>query len=312
MAGTSSDTDVLSGVDIANRLSGPGLADLLVELRLGDQDRAGVLDQAGGLSTDDHQRIAQAANRLVERLGTFVEPAEQPRSAREPVFAGCDDQPGRPRGLLPLFALLATVDEVRAYHVGRGISAEDSISGLRDLGQQMLVHRLTFGELGLHTQWWLTTAWSGALYWLGRLQFNLTRHNRRWVWSTHIPQSGPLTPASVDDAFERANAFFPRHFPDMPAADFHCSSWLLDPQLVQALGPHSNMSRFQQRWHLEGEPTRGDADVLFFVFHRRGDVDLGSLPRDTTLRRAVIDKIAAGGHWNVWHGLIPRTETSGG
>ena len=34
---------------------------------------------------------------------------------------------------------------------------------------------------------------------------------------THIPESGPLTPASVDDSFARAREVFARHFADLPA-----------------------------------------------------------------------------------------------
>ena len=58
-------------------------------------------------------------------------------------------------GLLPLLALVASADAVRRFHAARGLSPEDSASGLRDLGQQVAVHRRTYGEFGLHTQGWL-------------------------------------------------------------------------------------------------------------------------------------------------------------
>ena len=42
-------------------------------------------------------------------------------------------------------------------------------------------------------------------------------------------QTGPLTPESVDDSFERAAAFYAEHFGDYPTSRFYCGSWLLDP-----------------------------------------------------------------------------------
>ncbi len=106
-----------------------------------------------------------------------------------------------------------------------------SATTLAELGQQVWIHRLTFGTFGLHTQDWLTIAWSGALYWLGRLQFNLQPEDDGWVLSTHIPRTGPLTPESVDQAFAAARDFFAAHFPECPIRAFVCSSWLLGPGL---------------------------------------------------------------------------------
>ena len=49
----------------------------------------------------------------------------------------------------------------------------------------------------------------------------------------------------------------------------------------------------------------GDEDALFFTFARRGPVDLDALPRDTTLQRVILDRLQAGGHWQVRQGRIP-------
>ena len=149
-----------------------------------------------------------------------------------------------------------------------------------------------------------------------------------------------------ESPFARAAAFFPTHFPDRPVTDFWCRSWLLDPALAAALDPASNMARFQARWRLYGEPMPGDEDALFFTFARRGEVDLATLPRqhlgrpgpagrgprrraqagdrtgdrgrvrevdlatlprDTTLQRVVADRLRAGGHWAVRTGRLPLT-----
>jgi GNAT domain-containint protein/N-acyltransferase family protein len=285
-------------------LEDPHLDGLLSSLGLRPQDAAElaavvarVRQDAVGLAEVD--RLAAGVR---GRLGRFPgEPAPDPWTGYDPAV----DPHGV--GVLPLLALVVTASDLVAFHRARGVPADVSAATLRELGQQVWVHRLTFGVLGLHTYGWLPVTWSGSLYWLGRLQFNLELLDGGWVCSTHIPRSGPLDPAAVDASFAAAAAFFPAHFPDRPVQDLWCSSWLLDPTLVQGLDPASNMARFQARWRLYGEPMPGDEDALFFTFARRGEVDLATLPRDTTLQRVVADRLREGGHWAVRTGRLPLT-----
>lgn len=299
-------------LDVRELLSAPDLSDRLILLGFRDDDRADTLAAvASVLGRPDLLTVVQGmADQLVLGVGQFRGLDEDSLPNPWPDDGG--ESPGRKgspygAGVLELLALLACVDDVRAFHTSRGIAADDSWRALSDFGQQVFVHRLTFGSFGIHTHGWLRIAWSGASYWLGRLQFNLwpsDRSSTGWVLSTHIPQSGPLAPEEVDASFDWARRFFARHFDEYPADAFVCSSWLLDPELGRMLPESSNMVRFQRRWELEGEPTTGDDDAIFFTFHRRPPVDLDALPRDTTLQRAIIDRIRAGEHWQVWGGRI--------
>lgn len=256
-------------------------------------------------------RVQHVADRLRERIGRFDEGFDE---GNDPfaVPDGFDDLDPELLdkewgiGVLPLLALIATAPDVAAFHAGRGIDQSTSTASLSDLGQQAWVHRRTFSSFGLHTYGWMRICWSGALYWLGRLQFNLTHYQGDWVVSTHIPESGPLTPEACAESFGRARTFFARHFPDYPTRVFHCDSWLLDPQLSEVLPPESNMARFQQLWQLDGHRRNGDGDALFFVFRRRGDVDRSTLPQDTSLQRAIVQKLEAGGHWYACEGTIDQ------
>jgi hypothetical protein len=272
----------------------------LEALGLRPDDRADLLAHAARLDDRDRDRVAAAAARLAARVGDLEFP--WPR-----LFADLPDEPGRPKGLLPLLALVASADDVRRFHADRGVPPGESASGLRDLGEQVAVHRRTYGEFGLHTQGWLVCVWSGAYFWLGRLAFNLMRLDGRWVLDTHIPESGPLTPASVDASAARARVLFGRCFADLPATELHCYSWLLDPHLAEVLPADSNLVRFQQRWKLYGEPDPGDDDAVFFVFRRRGvrAAERGGLPRDTRLQRAVLDRVGTDRPWQLRHGRIP-------
>lgn len=282
--------------------------DRLSRLGFAEDDRADLLDTIARVTADPDRLavVEQLADRLRGQIGVFDSDFE--------VFevAGADDD-HYGIGVLPMLALVASADDVADFHRRTGIDSTISWTSLSDLGQQAWVHRRTYGAFGLHTYGWLRIAWSGALYWLGRLQFNLTHYqppgaDRQWVVSTHIPESGPLTPDSVADSFRQARTFFADHFPDHSTTLFHCHSWLLDPQLTEVLPAESNMARFQRLWDLQGEGREADGDAIFFVFRRRGEVDHADLPQQTTLQRAIVNRISAGGHWYAHAGVIGQDQ----
>ncbi|SCG67815.1 acyltransferase domain-containing protein [Micromonospora humi] len=204
---------------------------------------------------------------------------------------------------LYVYAYLALVDVVRGYHRDHGIADDVSWTTLADLGRNLAVDRRMRGEGWPVMQSWLTLHARGGVYELGRLQ-----HQRGDTIGLHIPESGPMTPAAVDASLDAARAFFPRHFPDERHTEFSCGSWLLDPQLREYLPAGSNIIRFQRRFTLEPyqEPDGIDADVevLRFVF-RTLSTPPDRLPRDTALRRAVLDHWAAGRHWRWRVGRFP-------
>lgn len=202
------------------------------------------------------------------------------------------------------YAYLALVDVARGYHRDHGITDEVSWATLADLGRNLAVDRRMRGEGWPVMQSWLTLHVRGALYELGRLQFQ----RGDTTIDLHVPDSGPLTPDVVDASLDRARAFFPRHFPDEPRAAFACGSWLLDPQLAEYLPADSNIVRFQRRFELEPyqqpEGLDGDTEVLRFVF-RTLRTPLDQLPRRTLLQRAVVDHLKSGGHWCWRRGTFP-------
>jgi len=114
------------------------------------------------------------------------------------------------------------------------------------------------------------------------------------ILDIHIPRGGPLDVDLCKRSLEEALAFFPRHFPDRPFVAFSCWSWILDPQLQAMLPDTSNLVRFQREMYLLPVPSEED-DNLDFLFGLT-PFDLHSAPRDTSLRRAVLDHLLAGGH----------------
>ena len=240
--------------------------------------------------------LDSAYRTLVNDMGGF-EPLElaKPPSAMTPA--------GR---YFYVYVYLGTLEAVRAFHRGRGIPDEISWTTLADLGHNLVRDRILLGDGGLRTSGWLTLHFRGAIYELGRLQYNRSRVRAAHAGGTfpegapalgvHIPERGPLTPESCDASFASAGPFFERHFPETKTRLALCTSWLLDPQLAGYLAPDTNIIRFQRRFTLVGEGWDGDADVLRFVFHRIAP-RIEELPQRTTLERAIVTHLGAGKHW---------------
>jgi hypothetical protein len=293
---------VLAAVDVRRRLSNPELPGRAADLGFRGRDIADLstVVEAVLQSADDLLTVTRLADCVLGTIGR-VGPEFESRTT-DPASS---TNPGT--GVLPMLALLVTAPEAAAFHASRGVPEDVSAATLADLGQQVHVHRLTYGEFGLHTHRWVNLVWSGFLYRLGRLQFNLALEQPdgrpEWVLSTHVPGDGPLPPTTVGESFATATAFFPAHFPDYPTRWFHCRSWLLDPALSELL-PRSNLAAFQRRWSPYGPPEPGEEDLLFFVFQRRGDVEPTSLPTDTALRRMAADRLISGHGWKVYNGKL--------
>jgi hypothetical protein len=122
----------------------------------------------------------------------------------------------------------------------------------------------------------------------------------------HIPADGPMDPRSCLESYQMANEFFPRFFPEHRYTGFVCCSWLLDPELEKILPAESNIVQFQREFYLL--PTLSDDQQTFErVFGGRPD-DLTEAPRDTSLRRAILDHYLAGNRMSKGYGFIPADE----
>jgi hypothetical protein len=112
------------------------------------------------------------------------------------------------------------------------------------------------------------------------------------VIEVHIPFGGGMTPERCADSMRQALEFFPRYFLERVFVGFTCGSWILNPDLAELYSPTSNMVLWQRELYLFPWPSNGKAG-LFFLFGE-DDVDTATAPRDTSIRRAVLDHLAAG------------------
>ncbi len=118
------------------------------------------------------------------------------------------------------------------------------------------------------------------------------------VLNLHIPAGGGMTWEAVGDSFRQARAFFARHHPGRPFAALVVSTWFMDPRLAAVLPRSANPLRLPRACYLYPVPPAPGG--LWFVFFKDpAACDPAALPRDTSLRRALADFLAAG---NRWHG----------
>lgn len=115
------------------------------------------------------------------------------------------------------------------------------------------------------------------------------------VLDIHIPEGGDMAPEKCRDSLRRALEFFHHHFPYPRPVAFTCLSWIFGPQLETLLPPASNLVRFMREAYLFPVPS-AETNV-WFVF-LQDQFDPATAPRDTSLRRAIYDHLAAG---NLFH-----------
>jgi hypothetical protein len=191
-------------------------------------------------------------------------------------------------------SFVARIPELRIRHRALGLTDEESSATIQALPRHVALHRECGGDPGGWWVEWIELIWDGKLSELGRLQFE---DHGEGVLDVHIPETAhPLDPLACNASFSRAREVYPHHH----AA--RCTSWLLDPQLAEALPPTSNIVRFQRRFELRDEGREANDDVLRFVFHTY-DRELDGLKPRTTLERALVERMRAGGSWRAPAGV---------
>src|SRR5919201_5277388 len=114
-----------------------------------------------------------------------------------------------------VYVFLALLQVVRAYHREHDVPDDIAWSTLADLGRNLARDRVLFGVGGLRTSGWLTLHFRGAIYELGRLQYNRMTIRAAHVANEfregehavgiHIPESGRrLTPEACDTSLVQA------------------------------------------------------------------------------------------------------------
>jgi GNAT-like C-terminal domain/N-acyltransferase N-terminal domain len=216
-------------------------------------------------------------------------------------------------------AFLFAVPAIEHWYHERDVDEAIMWHTLSDLGVRMRIRARTRGRPGLDTeQRWLTQHFTAQLFQLGRLQFNrdgwyyapdlaplvpLTASTSPRALGVHIPEGGPLDPGACEASFAAAGKLFGRYFGSDGFQVAVCTSWLLDEQLADYLPVESNIVRFQRRFHVLPGSAPGNEDMSRFVFDERDPLEDGVVAR-TSLQRAVVQHLSAGGEWRIRTGWV--------
>ena len=286
------------------------LPGLLRDLSLTEEDAADLIASLTVLdgSPDLWRLVRRCAWSIVSQMG---EVGDWPLLPRWSVSSKLTSQLG---GVFYAWVFLVSLRFARRFHEELEIPADVSQAIFADLGRNLRHGRRQRGFLSVADPWWLALHLRGALYELGRLQFERGRLGNTTsqamiaagvdcrpgdhVLSLHIPAfSGPMDPAACDASIARAMEFFPKHFPEEQFIYAVCYSWMLDDDLREYLPSTSNIIRFIDRFQIAYRYDENDAGILRFVFGR-SDLPLDAYPQTTTLERAVISHIKEGRHWH--------------
>ncbi len=110
----------------------------------------------------------------------------------------------------------------------------------------------------------------------------------------HINTGVDYTPNSIKIDFKKATRFYRRYFPEFKFTAFICDSWLFSPQLQILFDEsESKIVRVQRETYLIAGMS-DDSSFQDFVFSGE-KLDPKTSPRDTTLKRRILDFIEKGG-----------------
>jgi len=115
------------------------------------------------------------------------------------------------------------------------------------------------------------------------------------VLDMHIPAGGSMQPEACADSFRRVVPFFRRYFPEEKFAAISCRSWIFGTQLQEIRLSSDNLARLQREVYLY-PTTSNPQGGLWFIF-LRDDLNMATVPRRTSLQRAVAEYIEAGKTW---------------
>ncbi|MBQ2719684.1 MAG: hypothetical protein IJF73_06410 [Clostridia bacterium] len=105
------------------------------------------------------------------------------------------------------------------------------------------------------------------------------------IVSLHIPKGTDLKDESITETMVKIRAFCAEYFPDYAYRGFYCYSWMMDPQLDEMLGEHTNIVKFRRRYHPMTYKSAGHG-VFGFIFQKPDmNFSLDDLPETTTLER---------------------------
>jgi len=102
----------------------------------------------------------------------------------------------------------------------------------------------------------------------------------------HIPRGANFDPAHVDESMEQGWALCKQYYPECDFRKIVCTSWMLDPKLLDILPEHAKIAQFIRRFILF--PSRDTAGNACMSYVWPGETcPTEELPENTSLQRGI-------------------------
>lgn len=215
-------------------------------------------------------------------------------------------------GVFPVLVLGFLADYALEVNTKRGIPKYITTQTLKDINLWIHNYFVQYNKLGIEQSpaqlGWLTRHYTGRIFRIGRLQFNIRKANKKipdgeYVIETHVPQGEPLDLEKCNQSFDMAKEFFEKHFPQIDAKYFTFHSWLANPNLEKLLSADSNIVKFMKLWTLvddEGDNSEQAIERVFGLGFKIEDIQ--NAPENTSLQRKLKEYIISGGNMDIKYG----------
>ena len=206
-----------------------------------------------------------------------------------------------PRGLKMLTIQLTAALTTRKRYAKKAIDDIIFIETMKCFTRFVREHMVTFGHYGFDRGWWTYRQLAMSIFRLGVLEFEMLENHL----SVHIPSDAVMTRQRLDDSYAWAKRFFAKHFSHYKYDGMYCDTWLLSPVLQEILPPTSKILNFQADYEIISTEPEADSFMLWVFKKEYPDID--SLPEDTSLQRAIKNRLKSGGKIGNAYGRVkPR------
>lgn len=207
---------------------------------------------------------------------------------------------------ISLLLFICMSEKLRCRYSVRGIDDSIYFNSLLDLRYKLEECRLLYGVNGSFVAWWFSGFFNLTRFALGRLQFEIVATEESYeingitipakskAINVHIPRTGTkLDHQEVLESYRLAAKMFSDVFQMQPVV-FTCYSWLLDPWNLTVLSPTSNLAAFCNDFKVVEVGNYDGYDEMWRLFDCLCTEDTSILPKDSSLRRAYVDRIDRG------------------
>jgi len=119
------------------------------------------------------------------------------------------------------------------------------------------------------------------------------------VINFHIPRGADFTPTIVEESIQKGAELMARYYPECKFRYTVCTSWMLDPKLLDILPEGSKIAYFIRHFLLHPSGDTAGTACMSYVFPGENDVATENLPEKTSLQRG-IKNMMLGGKYTFW------------